>query len=186
MILIPEKLIFLETPRTASRAVAEAMMKHCQGAVRSGCRHIHPRDVPRETGLPIYTFTRNPTFHAHSWFKYGLQQSAPWVFLKNGSRPMSFGEFLIAPFAPLQGIKPGRLNIYHKVADHFWPLEWHVDEFFLFVLNLEIKAEFVGAIPVPKQFSLLEQRLVDSQFHDDLELYCKAPSTLGHLKPLSS
>jgi hypothetical protein len=186
MITVPGHLIFLETPRTGSRATAEAFMKHVPNAQRSNCRHVHPSDVPRETGLPIYTFTRHPVAHAFSWYKYGKQQAAPWVFTKNGSRIMTFSEFLIAPFCPLAGIEPQRLNIYHSVADHFWPLDWGIADFFLFVLNLPIMPETVGAIRDPYQETSMERRLVEHVFHSDVEIWNHATHSEHHKIPLQA
>jgi hypothetical protein len=171
MIIVPGKMIFLETPRTGSRATAEAFMKYVPNAFRTNERHLHPDNVPRETSLPIFTFTRDPVKHAYSWYKYGLDEKFEWAFIKNGTRPMTFSEFLIAPFDVLPEFKTSRLNIYHNVADYFWPLERGVTTFFLFVLNLHAESEIVGKTSVQAPVEEIHERLVEAKFHKDCEMW---------------
>lgn len=171
MVIVPGKLIFLETPRTASRATAVAFEKNVQGCKRSGCRHVLVRDVPRETGLPIWTFTRHPHAHLFSWYKYGLEMKAPWVFTQHTNRIMRFDEFILAPFAPLAGFGSGRLNFYHEVATHFWPLELGIKQFFAYLGYQDVEAQNIGAIRLNMEIKDVEHRLISQVFHQDFELY---------------
>jgi hypothetical protein len=171
MVIVPEKLIFLETPRTGSRATAVAFEENVQRCKRSGCRHVLVKDVPRETGLPVWTFTRHPVNHIFSWYNYGLQMKAPWVFVKDGSRIMRFGEFITAPFKPLAGFGAGRLNFYHEVVTHYWPLEWGIKHFFAYLGYQDVNVRNIGAIRPEQEIKPIEERLISSAFHEDFELY---------------
>ena len=174
MVIIPGKLIFLETPRAGSRATATAFEENIQGCKRSGCRHVLVEDVPRETGLPIWTFTRHPNAHIFSWYKYGLEMKAPWAFVKDGTRFMRFDEFIIAPFAPLAGFGSGRLNFYHDVATHFWPLELGIKQFFAYLGYQDVKVHNIGAIRHEQEIKEVEYRLISTVFRKDFELYRSA------------
>jgi len=171
MVIVPDKLIFLETPRTASRATAVAFEENVKGCKRTGCRHVLVKDVPRETGLPIWTFTREPVKHLFSWYKYGLQMKAHWAFVKDGSRFMRFEEFIIAPFAPLTGFGSGRLNFYHDVATHYWPLEAGIKQFFAYLGYQDVEAQNIGAIRLNHEIKDIEHRLISSVFKKDFDLY---------------
>jgi len=136
-----------------------------------------PDDVPRETGLPIWTFTREPVSHLYSWYKYGLESKALWVFNEDRSKILNFPLFAVRKFSPLQGFEPDCLNIYHDVATHFWPLEWGLGLFF-FKLGIKPKQEhFIGKINGLQPYIHFDHDLFQAKFKRDIRIYEKA--TLG-------
>jgi len=146
VVIVPDRFIFLETPRTASRSVAVTMEESVRFAKRSGCRHVKPKAVPRETGLPIWTITRNPIMHLYSWYKYGCEGKAFYVFNSDRSRILRFSEFADREFSPLSGFEPDCLNIYRDVADHFWPLEHGLSLFYEQLGITPKNTHFIGEI----------------------------------------
>ncbi len=174
MVIVPDRFIFLETPRTASRSVAVTIEESVRFAKRSNCRHVKPEDVPRETGLPIWTFTREPVSHLYSWYKYGLENNDFSVFNEDRSKILTFPQFVAKEFCPLQGFEPNCLNIYYGVANHFWPLEWGLSAFFL---KLGIKPKnkhFIGEIKGLQSTPFVDRDLFQAKFKRDTELYSVA------------
>ena len=96
---------------------------------------------------------------------------APWVFTKDSSRIMRFDEFIIAPFAPLAGFETGRLNFYHDVATHFWPLELGIKQFFAYLGYQDVEAQNIGAIRLNMEIKDVEHRLISTIFKKDFDLY---------------
>lgn len=79
MVVIPDHLIFLATPRTGSRAIAAALMT-VRGAKEHKEHHVHPDDVESSaesliegsSGLPRISVIRDPYEQVLSVFNHAL------------------------------------------------------------------------------------------------------------------
>ena len=114
MVIIPSGLTFVATPRTASRAITEALLSRYPDAISDYPKdhHMWPDSVPRD--YPIYTVLRNPVYQMISWWHH--------VDVRHGSKRgvLQFAqEYDNIMFMPRH--EEYSLNIYAEIADHFLP-----------------------------------------------------------------
>jgi hypothetical protein len=76
MILVPQKFVFLATPRTASRTLKEMIRTTHDETKESREHHIHPedifRDFPEARDIPRYALIREPYDQVLSWFHHAI------------------------------------------------------------------------------------------------------------------
>jgi hypothetical protein len=157
MIVVQDKFVFLNNPRTGSRAMVQGFIN--AGAIEPDTLHLHtePKDIP--TDLPRYAIIRNTIDWALSTYR-AFKPSE------------SFEEWIKQPFKVLDWA-PGRLNAY----------EGYVDKYFLYEWGLESIIHYLGFEPptIPlvgarnKDNSLRDSRkckeAILEKFWKDAELY---------------
>lgn len=139
MYLIPNRLIFLATPRTASRSAAQ-FLRDNSGAVFSqvSVRHhatlLEAKCAKTLYSEPVVTFTRHPVMHVQSMINlYDEIQKSRSGLIRNRSEisvrtpETDFSRFFAddSPFwIPLmRAHKEPRLNVFAEFADHILLLE---------------------------------------------------------------
>lgn len=111
MIVVPNKFVFLATPRTGSRATSEALLRKYPDAITDYPSNHHD-PAPDGNKLPVYTVIRHPVDQMLSWWYH--------VDVQHGSdrRPIQFAaEYDNVMFMPRWA--EYRLNIHAEDADHF-------------------------------------------------------------------
>jgi hypothetical protein len=67
VIIVPERFVFVSTPRTGSRSISEMLLAH--GWNQTKGHHTEPEIVLEEKGdLPVYSVFRNPRDIIVSWY----------------------------------------------------------------------------------------------------------------------
>jgi len=113
MVIIPSGLTFVATPRTASKAITEALLRKHKDAISDYPQdhHMWFEDVPRD--YPIYTVIRNPVDQIISWWNHVDVQAN-----KSKRRPLQFAkEYSNIMYLPKDD--KYRLNIYAEIANVF-------------------------------------------------------------------
>lgn len=86
MVIMPNGEVFVATPRTASRAIMEAIMRAYPKSINTypENHHVHPDEVPTTLGK-VYGVIRNPYTHLISWFNntFGGDGDTFQAFLDN-------------------------------------------------------------------------------------------------------
>lgn len=146
-----------------------------KGAKRSGCRHIAIRDI--KVGGPFVTTIREPVRHAYSWYQYLRGMKDLKVFSRDGSRILSFKQWLNRPFHGLTNAPKQRLSIYD--AYQVRPIRYHVfehgvDAIFPLLGYPELRADHIGKTVDDEPFFEIEiQHLVMRFFPADWKLYLR-------------
>lgn len=118
MIIIPDKFIFLETPRTGSKS-CRAVLSEIPGAIVSDQCHVGCNvalSTKLSTGLPLVTITRNPLDHLASWYLACANKKKPFVSFVEKGLP-------IGNLRKRAGFGPYILNPYRDIADRVFFLE---------------------------------------------------------------
>lgn len=179
MVIIPNKFIYLATPRTGSRAIAAALMS-IREARETPEHHIHPQDIdknanyllPGSEELPTITVIRDPYEQVLSVFHH--------VFTRHlTGRDATEADLLrFIKEAKVAWWFADRLYPYHAVADVTFQYQPHLQH----TMN-EIAYEMglypcpvVGMVGVTKnrQTHLLTSPVkekIDERFPDDVQLY---------------
>ena len=109
MIVIPNKFVFLATPRTGSRAISEALIRKYPDAITDYPSNHHD-PAPDDNKLHVYTVIRHPVYQMLSWWAH--------VDVRAGSkrRPLQFAqEYENIMYMPKHA--EYRLNIHAENAD---------------------------------------------------------------------
>ena len=83
MIMVPDKFVFLASPRTGSRSMKNAIRDHYSDTYLLETRehHIHPADVftdfPKAWEVPFYSVFREPMDLMLSWFYHAVVRNSP-------------------------------------------------------------------------------------------------------------
>lgn len=167
MVTLPNGDIFVCTPRTASRAIMEALMRAYPDAKNTYPydHHIHPEEVP--LGGRIFGTVRDPYTHLISWFNntYAGGNDTFQQFLDN---------YESKRFLPFEGFPGGyRLNMYGSVITDFLLFEDGVEHA---LAKMGVDYDYVDVVgkthPRPDMYKdgkYVEQ--IERQFAKDLELY---------------
>jgi hypothetical protein len=181
VLIIPEKVIILATPRTGSRALEAAFSK----GVKTKEHHVHPEDiaaeaeklVPGSSKLPKYTICRNPYLQTLSWY---------WHAVARHEDPSTNGLLKFIKDQHISWYFDQRLNPYHVVADKILPYDQDARATALAIYRA------TGA-PVKKQVPLIGQsvglqttllsdkavlKAIEKRFPDDIELYSEVLRTV--------
>jgi hypothetical protein len=126
MIIIPDKFIFLETPRTGSKS-CRAVLSQYPGAILSDECHVGVEfalGAKFATSLPLVTVTRDPVNHLRSWYLACSNLNRPLCqFVRDG--------LPIGKLAERSGFHRYVLNPYRDIADRVFRLEDGLDNMFL-------------------------------------------------------
>lgn len=185
MVVIPGRGIFLCTPRTGSRAIANAL-KTFDGVKESREHHVHPEDV-RSTlkqmdpsgaleeaygsgELPCITVIRNPYYQTLSWFGRAVLRHEP-----HKETVEEFSKFLRT--RSVGWYFHDTLNPYAGMAElvKFRPkdLQRTMEEITSWAGLPSTKLERVGggSSPSPELLNETTKELIRSRFPKDVELY---------------
>jgi hypothetical protein len=114
VILVPDKFVFLATPRTASRTYVEMIRGTFDESVESDDHHIHPEDLftdfPEARDLPRYTIIREPYDQVLSWFHHAIVRHE-----REAERPDRLLDFIRT--ASISWFFSTTLNPYDEVAE---------------------------------------------------------------------
>lgn len=166
MVIVPDKFVFLATPRTASRAITEALLKKYPNAISEYPRNHHD-PAPDTNELPVYTVIRNPYDQLLSWYSHVVMKRDPknrqsvFEFASTYENPMFFPKY-----------NKYRLNIHAEQADKFIPYTSTLNKIAYF---FELKdLERVGSKNTYKPTDREERdlwRILDRHFASDLKLW---------------
>ena len=161
MVIIPNKFVFLATPRTGSRAVSEALIRKYPDAITDYPSNHHD-PAPDDNTLPIYTVIRNPFDQILSWHSHVNPGCGLLEFARTYENVMFFPKH-----------EKYRLNIHANQATEFIPYTGTLSN----VADLfDIKLERVGKRREWKVSDREEQdlwRLIDKEFLPDATLWIK-------------
>lgn len=117
MIIVPDKCIYLFTPRTGSRATERAFLDQVPGAyaLDPNVHHDQPDTIP-DMGLPVYATIRDPFRQVLSWFW-------PWRKLH------TVADYLDRAPPGRSWIK-NRLNVYDEYVDGYFMFEDGLEHIF--------------------------------------------------------
>ena len=168
MIIIPDKFVFLATPRTASRALAEALIRKYPNAITEYPRHHHD-PPPDNNELPCYAVIRNPFDQIMSWHSHindpaktrPENRQSLLDFAKTYENVMFFPKY-----------NKYRLNIHAEVADKLIPYTNTLDKVAAFfeLDDLERVGHKRTYTPTDKEERDL-WRLIDKEFRADRDLW---------------
>lgn len=158
MVIVPGEFIYVFSPRTASRALEQALLK-IPGALTDGLHHSYPWRIP-DLGLPVYATIRNPYDQVLShWGNYCQKTSVT-----------------IEQFLDLRVIgrlwAPGSLNPYDEWVSEYFVYEAGMEAVMARLGHPEIEVPKVGVINPDR--SVLTQSIharIRKEFSKDLWLY---------------
>ena len=111
MIIVPDKFVFLATPRTASRAISEALIRKYPNAITEYPR-FHHYPPPDDNELPVYAVIRNPFDQILSWHNHVNRSHS----VENKISPVQFAS-TYENVMHLPKYNKYRLNIHADIAD---------------------------------------------------------------------
>jgi hypothetical protein len=162
-ILVPDRFIYLCSPRTGSRTTREALEKHC-GAVRVGEMHHAKRteleqmkqDLP---DLPVYSMMRDPFDFVCSAYARAYDPTMR-DFLDNWNSDV-LEEW------------DGAMTPYEGFVDHYFIFENTLEDFFRRVGFPDLPLEHKGRYETPPYKPLAEgdEQMVREQFPQDFARY---------------
>ena len=116
-ILVPDRFIYLCSPRTGSRTTREALVKHC-GAQEVGDMHHASREELEalETNLPVYSMMCDPFDYVQSAF--ARDPNPRFEDFINSWQPDCLGEW------------DNRMTPYDGFVDHYFIFENGLEDFF--------------------------------------------------------
>jgi len=182
MLIIPDRVIILATPRTGSRALEAAF----SGGTKTKEHHVHPEDVlaeaerlvPGSSNLPKYTVCRNPYQQTLSWFYHAVLRHEPQAditgllsFIKETHISWYFDQ---------------RLNPYHAVADKILPYDRDARATALAIYRAT-GAKAKKQVPLIGQSTGLDDawlnskdvlKAIEKRFPKDIELYSEVLRTI--------
>lgn len=133
MIIVPDRFIFLETPRTASKSCRH-ILSSVPGAVVSDQCHVGCEvalGAKFATKLPLITVTREPMAHLLSWYYACANKKKTFSqFIRNG--------LPIGGLAKRSGFDPYTLNPYKDIVDHAFKLDRGIVDMFSY-LRIPVK-----------------------------------------------
>lgn len=120
MIIVNNEFIFLNNPRTGSRAFTLGLI--AAGAVPEGTKHVHTMPIEiassKYVTWPKYTILRDPVDWALSyWGMSGIKSFDEWI-----EQPLK-----VLPWAE------NRLNAYSGIATHYMLYEWGHESMFRYL-----------------------------------------------------
>jgi hypothetical protein len=175
MILVPGRFIYLATPATASRTIAEALVNRCGGHFLSKTHHAHLSDMPLLDAhcVPVYSLIRDPYDYVLSryFFKYRHAVNRSDAVLEKFISKYSL-ESHSSPFG-------SKMCMYRKYVDKYFLYEDGPQEFFNAVGFPDVAFGKIGV----KSGALMGERLkiddvqpvirelIDQHFAEEVELY---------------
>lgn len=117
MVIVPDKFTFVATPRTGSRALAEALIKQYPQSVTDYPRDHHTDVSMVPADYPIYTVIREPVSHLISWYYH--------VDARHKNNKRSFDSFVKEYDSPQYFCRYNKyiLNPYAEIADNLFVYE---------------------------------------------------------------
>jgi len=151
MIVVPNKFIFLATPRTGSQAIAAAL-RQVPGSVESKIHHVEPEQIdntaeelaPGSSTLPRYTIARDPYTQMVSWYYHFYLRNT-----ENVPQEESFIQFVTE--RQIHWLFGDRLNPYHEAADEVFLYE--PDLQFVVQEMCDLADVFPAPVVIPKDVS---------------------------------
>lgn len=161
MVVLPGKVIYLATPRSASRTTAEVLQK--VGGAIHGIHHSRPATVTliqQRSKLPTITLLRNPV-HIIFSFWWGIREKQTFKYYVTTTFRNCFGERRIYP--------------YYGVTDKYFPYDRGI-KCFLEYLSLPSDVEIPqhGVRDDPPDHDLITdeyRQLVAELFPEDMKIY---------------
>jgi hypothetical protein len=161
MIIVPDRYTFVATPRTASRAIVEALLRRYPKSITSYPKdhHIDPEYVPKD--YPIYTVIREPLSHIMSWWYHVDYRN------KVDRNPLQFAQQYRHPVY-IDQYRKYKLNPYAEIADRFFVYETELP---ILETTFDIQLETVGKGTYPKKPFAVLREYIEDEFADDVQLY---------------
>jgi len=158
MVIVPDKCIYVFTPRTGSRATEQALLE-IDGAYMLNPRvhHDEPSTIP-DMGLPVYATIRHPYTQCLSWF-------APW-------QRMHTIETFVHRAPPGRHWLKKRLNVYDEWVDGYFVFEEGLGKIMEKLGHPEIEVPELGKSSFDKDYLTdSAKKAIETVFPFDMELY---------------
>ena len=167
MIVIPNKFIFLATPRTGSRAISEALIRKYPQAISEYPTNHHGQ--PAETNkLRKYSVVRNPVDQILSWWSHNtvnrhiIIEQTPLEWAQTFDNVMYFARF-----------EKYVLNMHAEITDHFLPYTDDMD-----VIKKELELDDLEVIGRSRYRDIVTEEqiqevsdYIDKEFPNDVQLW---------------
>lgn len=170
MIIVPDKFIFLCTPRSGSRSTVAALHV-LDGTIVSDNHHGTIDEVieaKKKYGLKTITTLRDP---AHILLSYW------WGFLRHKPLRITFEDHIKRSPATILW---GRIFPYHELTDEYFLFSKGLDAFFKYLGFPDLNVPKIGVrpkaqqrLPDPNYITEEHRALIKEKFPDDVALYEK-------------
>ena len=166
MIVIPNRCMFLFTPRTGGKALMKVFEQLPEAEI-VGDMHTHPNEIPK-LDLPKYTVIRDPYMQLLSWHATWRHQQPEFVDFLLGRR---FG----------RSWARDRLNPYDGIADGYFIYEHGLPEVLRWLQLPAMEIPVVGKTDEKAELTLKAMEFIREYYARDLYLYYSVRASYASL-----